>query len=137
MACTPYSRLTSAAEPLGCLAVTRHEAQRQWSKDHLQIPSAAGTEAGAELSKAQEELAKASEQLPALKDRAERTLVRAPMNGVVKLIANRTIGGVVQPGSTIAEMVPSNDTLFVEAYVRPADIAFVRKGQRAIVKLTA
>jgi adhesin transport system membrane fusion protein len=94
-------------------------------------------QAGAELSKAQEELAKASEQLPALKDRAERTLVRAPMSGVVKLIANRTIGGVVQPGSTIAEMVPSNDALLIEAYVRPADIAFVREGQRAIVKLTA
>ena len=84
---------------------------------------------------AREEFAKASEQLPAIKDRAEGTLVQAPMSGVVKLIATRTIGGVVQPGSTIAEMVPSNDTLLVEAYVRPADIAFVQKASARLSSL--
>ena len=92
---------------------------------------------GGELVQAQSELAKLSEQIPALEDRAARTLVRAPMHGIVKTIANKTVGGVVQPGSPMVEMVPKEDTLLVETQLRPNDIAFVHVGQRAIVKLTA
>ncbi len=95
------------------------------------------SQAGTDLAQAQGELAKLAEQIPALEDRASRTLVRAPMDGVVKLIPNKTVGGVVQPGSTMVEMVPVEDTLLVEARLRPADIAFVHVGQRAIVKVTA
>jgi adhesin transport system membrane fusion protein len=94
-------------------------------------------QAGADLAQAQGELAKLAEQIPALEDRASRTVVRAPMDGVVKLIPNKTVGGVVQPGSPMLEMVPAEDTLLVEAHLRPADIAFVHLGQRAIVKVTA
>jgi adhesin transport system membrane fusion protein len=94
-------------------------------------------QAGAELAQAQGELAKVSEQMPALEDRATRTLVRAPMDGIVKTIANRTIGGVVQPGSPMIEIVPKEDTLLIETRLRPSDIAFVHVGQRAIVKVTA
>jgi adhesin transport system membrane fusion protein len=95
------------------------------------------SQAGADLAQAQGELAKLTEQIPALEDRASRTVVRAPMDGVVKVIPNKTIGGVVQPGSTMVEMVPVEDTLLVEARLRPADIAFVHVGQRAIVKVSA
>lgn len=95
------------------------------------------SQAGTDLAQAQGELAKLAEQIPALEDRASRTVVRAPMDGVVKLIPNKTVGGVVQPGSTMVEMVPVEDTLLVEARLRPADIAFVHVGQRAIVKVTA
>ena len=90
-----------------------------------------------ELAQAQAELAKVAEQIPALEDRAARTVVRAPMNGIVKTIPNRTIGGVVQPGSPMVEMVPREDTLLIEARLKPADIAFVHVGQRAVVKVTA
>ena len=95
------------------------------------------SQASNDLTQAQGELAKLSEQIPALEDRASRTLVRAPMRGVVKTIPNKTIGGVVQPGSPMVEMVPVEDTLVVETRLRPADIAFVHTGQRAIVKLSA
>lgn len=94
-------------------------------------------QAAGELAQAQGELGKLSEQIPALEDRASRTIVRAPMNGIVKTIPNKTIGGVVQPGSPIVEMVPQEDNLLVEVRLRPADIAFVRVGQRAVVKVTA
>ncbi|MDH4191289.1 MAG: HlyD family type I secretion periplasmic adaptor subunit [Betaproteobacteria bacterium] len=94
-------------------------------------------QAGAELAQAQADLARLTEQIPALEDRAARTLVRAPMDGIVKLIPNKTLGGVVQPGSTMVEIVPVEDTLLIETHLRPADIAFVRAGQRAIVKVTA
>ncbi len=94
-------------------------------------------QAGTELAQAQGELAKLTEQTPALEDRTARTLVRSPMYGIVKAIPNKTVGGVVQPGSPMVEIVPVEDTLLVETRLRPADIAFVRVGQRAIVKVTA
>lgn len=94
-------------------------------------------QAGSELALAQAELAKVSEQMPALEDRATRTVVRASMDGIVKTIPNKTIGGVVQPGSPMVEMVPVEDKLLVETRLRPTDIAFVRVGQRAIVKVSA
>ncbi len=94
-------------------------------------------QAGAELAQAQGEYSKVAEQMPALEDRASRTLVRAPMDGIVKTIPNKTVGGVVQPGSPMVEMVPVEDRLLVETRLRPADIAFVHVGQRALVKVTA
>ncbi len=94
-------------------------------------------QAAGELAQAQGELGKVSEQMPALEDRAVRTIVRAPMDGVVKTIPNRTIGGVVQPGSPMVEMVPREEKLLVETRLRPADIAFVKVGQRAVVKVSA
>ena len=94
-------------------------------------------QAAGELAQSQGELAKLSEQMPALEDRATRTIVRAPMDGIVKTIPNRTIGGIVQPGSPMIEMVPREESLLVETRLRPADIAFVRVGQRAVVKVSA
>jgi len=95
------------------------------------------SQAGSELAMAQAELAKLSEQMPALEDRAARTIVRASMDGVIKTIPNKTLGGVVQPGSPMVEMVPREDSLLVETRLRPSDIAFVNVGQRAVVKITA
>lgn len=73
----------------------------------------------------------------ALKDRVERAVVRSPVNGTVKSIKVNTIGGVVQPGSELMEIVPLEDTLLVEAKIKPRDIAFLRPGQDALVKITA
>ena len=95
------------------------------------------SQAGSELAQAQGELAKIAEQIPALEDRATRTLVRAPMHGIVRSIPNKTVGGVVQPGSPMVEMVPLEDTLLIETRLKPSDIAFVHVGQRALVKVTA
>ena len=95
------------------------------------------TQAGVELSQARAEYAKLSESLPALEDRVARAAVRAPVKGTVKTIVNKTVGGVVQPGSPMAEIVPGEDTLLVETRLSPADIAFVQVGQRALVKIAS
>jgi hypothetical protein len=71
----------------------------------------------------------------ALKDRVERAVVRSPVNGTVKSVKVTTIGGVVQPGSELMEIVPLEDNLLVEARVKPRDIAFLRPGQEALVKI--
>jgi adhesin transport system membrane fusion protein len=70
-------------------------------------------------------------------DKVARTTVRAPTDGIVKTVHVTTLGQVVQPGHNLVEIVPANDTLVVEAQVRPQDIAFLRPGQEALVKLTA
>lgn len=72
-----------------------------------------------------------------LEDRLRRTEVRAPVAGVVKQLKVHTVGGVIQPGMELMEIVPREDTLLIEARVRPADIAFLRVGQDAMVKLSA
>jgi len=90
-----------------------------------------------ELSQAKAELKSVSEMLTAGQDRVVRTEVRSPVRGTIKQIKHNTVGGVIQPGQDILEIVPLDDTLLVEAQVRPADIAFLRPGQDATIKVTA
>ena len=52
-------------------------------------------------------------------------------------MVNRTLGGVLQPGSPMMETVPAEDNLLVEARIRPGDVAFVHRGQRAVIKISA
>lgn len=91
----------------------------------------------AELNEIRSQLKEATAALPALQDRVTRTEVRAPIAGTVNKLYVSTIGAVVQPGETMIELVPVGDTLLVEAFVDPKDIAFLRPGQGARVKLTA
>jgi adhesin transport system membrane fusion protein len=77
------------------------------------------------------------ETLGALKAREQRTEIKAPVSGTVKDIRNTTIGGIIQPGAVIMEIVPDGEALLIEANVRPEDIAFVHNNQEAIVKVTA
>lgn len=64
-------------------------------------------------------------------------MVTSPVRGIVKQMLVNTVGGVIQPGSDIAEVVPLDDTLLVEAKIRPQDIAFLHPGQEAMIKFTA
>lgn len=73
----------------------------------------------------------------ALKDRLDRTLVKSPVNGTVNRIMVNTVGGVIQPGMNLVEIVPTEGTLLIEAKIKPADIAFLRPNQKAMVKFTA
>lgn len=73
----------------------------------------------------------------ALKDRLNRTLVKSPVNGTVNRILVNTVGGVIQPGMSLVEIVPTEGTLLVETKIKPADIAFLRPNQKAVVKFTA
>ena len=94
-------------------------------------------EARTELAAAAAELAQLQSRLPALQQRVNRNELRAPVRGIVNRIMLTTIGGVAQAGDTLVEIVPIDDTLLVEAYLRPADIAFLTPGQPVKVRLTA
>jgi adhesin transport system membrane fusion protein len=83
------------------------------------------------------ELAQQAPTLPALQDRVTRTEVRAPISGTVNRVLVATVGGTVRPGEPLVEIVPKGDTLVIEAEVKPADIAFIHKGQKAFIKLSA
>lgn len=95
------------------------------------------SEALTQLNEARTDLTKLQSTGKALEDRVRRTLVTSPVRGVVKQLLVNTVGGVIQPGSDIMEIVPLDDTLLIEAKIRPQDIAFLHPGQEAVVKFTA
>lgn len=94
-------------------------------------------QASRELSDTRAEHSAVSANNLALEDRLDRTVVRAPVAGTVKQVKVNTVGGVVQPGMDLVEIVPTDDALLVEARVRPSDIAFLKPGLDAMVKLSA
>jgi len=93
--------------------------------------------AGLELATAQAELSARESTMPALSDKVDRTTIRAPMTGRVNRVLVTTVGGSVSAGMPIAEIVPTEDALYVEAMVRPQDIGNVRMGQHSKVEITA
>lgn len=90
-----------------------------------------------ELASTQAELAVRRSAMPALTERANRTVVRSPLAGRINRVLVTTIGGSVAPGAPLVEIVPGDENLLVEARVRPQDIAFIHLGQRAKVEVTA
>jgi membrane fusion protein, adhesin transport system len=94
-------------------------------------------EANGELTKAESELAQVTSNVSGRQDALKRTVVRAPMSGTIKNIRVNTLGGVVQVGQDIMSIVPGDDGVMVEAKIRPADVAFVRVGMPATIKLSA
>lgn len=90
-----------------------------------------------EINKRRVELASLKESLSAGSDRVTRTELRSPVRGSVKRIYLNSVGGVVKPGESIMDIVPLDDSLLVEARVRPADVAFLHPGQKAMVKISA
>ena len=95
------------------------------------------TDASQELSRVESELAQTRESAAARADTLRRTVIRAPMKGIVKNVQLTTVGAVIQPGQNILEIVPVQDEMLVEAYVRPSEVAFLKPGQAATVKLSA
>jgi adhesin transport system membrane fusion protein len=94
-------------------------------------------EAGKELAETMARLNSLSEGSIGLADKVERAVLRSPVKGTVKRLLVNTIGGVVQPGKDIVEIVPLEDALLLEARVQPRDIAFLYPGQKVMVKFTA
>lgn len=90
-----------------------------------------------ELNDLQSELTSLIESSVALEDRVSRTYVRSPVHGTIKQLLINTVGGVIQPGMDIIEIVPLEDTLLVEVRVRPADIGFLHPEMDAVVKISA
>jgi len=90
-----------------------------------------------ELQLAQRELSQSSETMKRLKDSLDRTTITAPVDGIVKNLFFVTLGGVIQPGGAILDIVPTKDSLIVEARLPTSDIGFVKPGQLAVVKLSS
>jgi len=94
-------------------------------------------DANEQLTEVTNELSRLAESAGALVDRVKRTKVTSPVAGTIKRLLVKTIGGVIQPGVDIVEIVPSEEIMLIEARVKPKDIAFLHPGQKAKVKFSA
>ncbi|MBF0114778.1 MAG: HlyD family type I secretion periplasmic adaptor subunit [Magnetococcales bacterium] len=90
-----------------------------------------------ELNEVRSELNQLTESLTGLQDRVRRTAIRSPVRGTVIRVRVHSIGQVIRSGMDLVEIMPLDDSLLVEAQIRPADIAFLRPGQKTMVKFTA
>jgi len=90
-----------------------------------------------ELNSIEAQMQRIQESQTALNDQVRRTLVRSPVDGIVKRLYVTTIGGVVTPGMKMMDILPTGDSLLVEVKVHPRDIAFLYPEQRAVIKVTA
>jgi membrane fusion protein, adhesin transport system len=90
-----------------------------------------------ELSDVMGKLSALTEGSSALADRVKHAEIKSPVRGTVKRLLINTVGGVVQPGREVVEVVPLDDALLLEAQIKPKDIAFLHPGQEALVKFTA
>jgi membrane fusion protein, adhesin transport system len=95
------------------------------------------SDAAGELAKVESELGQTSDALTARADQVKRTIIGASVHGTVKNIKINTVGGVVQPGQDIMEIVPLEEQLLVEAKIRPHEVAFLRPGLPATIKISA
>lgn len=133
-------QLNDLAGELGKATIAIPRLQSEYDEARKNIDSFAqsfAAEARKELNDATSELGQLQEGNEAYADRVARTEVKSPVRGTVKRILVTTIGGVIQPGMNLVEIVPIDDSLLVDAKVLPKDIAFISPGQQAMVKFTA
>lgn len=117
------------------LRIRRSVAEARGRIDEIQSKYRA--DAAAELARVEAELGSQNATLIGRTDSLKRTVLRAPKRGVVKNIRVTTIGAVLQSGQDILEIVPIDDVLLIETRIRPSDIAFLRPGLPAVVKISA
>ena len=91
----------------------------------------------AELNKIEEDLSASLQTLALRKDQLDHVVLKSPTNGIVKNIRITTLGGAVKPSEEVMQIVPVEDDLVIEAKIKPSDIAFLRKGQQANIKIDA
>jgi adhesin transport system membrane fusion protein len=109
------------------------EAQLQVDELGLQLQQ----EALSDLTEALADLSVVDETIRGATDKVARTDIRSPVDGIVNTLDINTVGAFVQPGAVVAGIVPTSETLLVEARVSPRDVAFIRPGQDALIKVTA
>lgn len=120
------------------LAIPRAQSAAGEVQSRVREQSAAfRAKAAQELADRQEQMGRFGEAIKASEDKVSRTLVKSPVKGIVKQIMVGTIGGIFQPGQDLMEIVPLEDSLLIEAKIRPQDVAFLRPGQNARVRLSA
>ena len=103
----------------------------------MNIRTAFRSQADEDLAKSKGDLAVLDENIKSAQDRVRRTDLKSPVYGIVNKLNVNTIGAVIQPGASLMEIVPLDDSLLVEGRIRPQDIAFIRPQQAAVVKITA
>jgi len=109
------------------------EAQAQGSQANYEFRQ----QALDERSQVNAKIAVNQQSLQGAKGKLDRSEIRSPVNGVVNDVQVTTIGSYVQPGQKIMEVVPMGEKLLVESRVKPSDIAFIKVGDKAVVKVTA
>ena len=120
------------------LTIPRIESSLNESENKLSAAeSAFRSRSQSEFNEVSAELGRLQESSQAIVDQVARTLVRSPVEGTIKQLFVKTLGGVIQPGRDIVAIVPTEDSLLIEVQVSPADIAFLHPKQKAIVKFTA
>lgn len=126
-------QLNLSGETVKKIRSTITEAQLQVDELGLQLQQ----EALDELTQALAELSVVDETIRGATDKVARTDIRSPVDGIVNTLELNTVGAFVQPGSVVAGIVPTSETLLVEARVSPRDVAFIRPDQEALIKVTA
>lgn len=126
-------QLESTREAVERIEASINEATLQIDELGLQMQQ----EALAEKTQALAELSVIEETIRGASDRVARTDIRSPVDGIINTLEVNTIGAYVEPGTVVAGVVPTSDTLLVEARISPRDVAFVRPGQPALIKVTA
>ncbi|PBB30002.1 MULTISPECIES: HlyD family type I secretion periplasmic adaptor subunit [unclassified Mesorhizobium] len=109
------------------------EAQLQVDELGLQLQQ----EALSDLTQALADLSVVDETIRGATDKVARTDIRSPVDGIVNTLDVNTLGAFVQPGAVVAGIVPTSETLLVEARVSPRDVAFIQPDQDALIKVTA
>jgi len=122
---------TGAASPVEVLRLERQMAETQEQINNYI------SKAMQDLNTAKADLLDVNASLSQYRDRLERTTVRSPVKGIVKQIKITTLGGISQPGMELMEIVPLEDSLLIEAQIKPKDIGFLHIGQSATVKISA
>ncbi|HQN64373.1 MAG TPA: HlyD family type I secretion periplasmic adaptor subunit [Methylophilus sp.] len=122
-----------ARAQIGRVEAAISEARRKISETQQSFRS----KVRSELSDTTAKLNAISEASVALSDKVKQSTLKSPVNGTVSRLFFNTVGGVIQPGKEVLELVPTDDALVLETKIQPKDIAFVSLNQRANVKLTA
>ncbi|TIX01979.1 MAG: HlyD family type I secretion periplasmic adaptor subunit [Mesorhizobium sp.] len=126
-------QLNLAGETIKKAKAAITEAQLQVEELGLQLQQ----EASDDLTQALAELSVVDETIRGASDKVARTDIRSPVDGIVNTLELNTVGAFVQPGAVVAGIVPTSETLLVEARVSPRDVAFIRPDQEALIKVTA
>ena len=127
------SEMAAASQSIGRARAAVAEAQSALAQGMREFRAVAANE----LATTQAEFAARQRALPALADREQRTVLRAPLSGRINRVLVATRGGSIRAGEPVVEIVPTDESLLIEARVRPSDIAFIRINQDARVAITA
>jgi adhesin transport system membrane fusion protein len=130
---TISGQIREATQEKNALQANLRKAQREREDREDQFKS----QVLGELNEVESQISQLTENLTAIEDRVSRTDIRAPVDGVINKIALKTIGGVIEPAMKLVEVVPLDNNLKIIARVAPQEIAFIRPGLAANIKISA